>query len=84
VKQISIYIVLCGVAALAGSVLLYLYEGEWGEEYYLEEYGSGFFSDFWGMLSACRWGGIMLILIGTAALIIAGKVEREKTSAELH
>lgn len=83
VKQISIYIILCGIAALAGSVLLYLYEGEWGEEYYLEEYGSGFFSDFWGMLSACRWGGIALILVGAAVLIIAGKLEKTKFSAKI-
>lgn len=84
VKQISIYIILCGVAALAGSVLLYLYEGAWGEEYYLEEYGSGFFSDFWGMLSACRWGGGALVLIGMAVLIIAGKLEKSKMPAETH
>jgi len=76
VKQISIYFILCGVAALLGSVLLYLYEGEWGEEYYLEEYGSGFFSDFWGMLEACRWGGILMILLGSAVLIVARKVEK--------
>ncbi len=71
VKQIGIYILLCGAAALIGSVLLYFYEGEWGEEYYLEEYGSGFFSDFWGMLGTCRWGGILLILAGAAVLLIA-------------
>ena len=79
VKQISIYIMLCGAAALIGSVLLYLYEGAWGEEYYLEEYGSGFFSDFWGMLSACRWGGIVMILGGAAVLFIARNLEKIKT-----
>ncbi len=82
VKQISIYIVLCGIAAFVGSVLLYLYEGEWGEEYYLEEYGSGFFSDFYGMLDACRWGGIIMILAGVAALFIARKLERTEATKE--
>lgn len=82
VKQIGIYIILCGITALVGSVLLYLYEGEWGEEYYLEEYGTGFFSDFWGMLSACRWGGIAMILIGMAAFIIAGKIEQWNKEAD--
>jgi len=83
VKQISIYIILCGIAALAGSVLLYLYEGEWGEEYYLEEYGSGFFSDFWGMLNTCRWGGILMILSGIAVLFIAGHIEKSKAPMEI-
>jgi amino acid transporter len=82
VKQISIYIILCGIAALAGSVLLSLYEGEWGEEYYLEEYGSGFFSDFWGMLSACRLGGILLIFGGITVLLIARNLEKTKTPVE--
>lgn len=83
VCQISVYIILCGIAALAGSVLLYLYEGEWGEEYYLEEYGSGFFSDFWGMLSACRWGGILMILGGITVLFIARKLEKVKMEQEM-
>ena len=82
VKRISFYIILCGIAALAGSLLLHFYEGEWGEEYYLEEYGSGFFSDFWGMLSACRWGGLFMVLCGAAVLLIARKLEKDKTPAE--
>lgn len=83
-KQISIYILLCGITAFAGSILLYLYEGEWGEEYYLEQYGSGFFSDFWGMLNACRWGGLLLMLLGLTSLILARKLEQNHTTAELH
>jgi len=75
-KQISIYFILCGIAALLGSVLLYLYEGEWGEEYYLEVYETGFFSDFWGMLDACRWGGIAMILCGMVILMISRKLEK--------
>lgn len=82
VKRISVYIILCGIAALAGSLLLAFYEGEWGEEYYLEEYGSGFFSDFWGMLSACRWGGLLMILAGAAVLLIARRLEKAKTPSE--
>lgn len=84
VKHISVYIILCGVAAFAGSILLYLYEGEWGEEYYLEQYGSGFFSDFWGMLAACRWGGLLMILAGLMSLLIAKKLETGNTPAEIH
>lgn len=76
VKQISIYIILSGIAALLGSILLYLYEGEWGEEYYLEMYETGFFSDFWGMLDACRWGGTAMILCGMAVLLISKRLEK--------
>ncbi len=77
VKQIGVYFTLCGIAAFMGSILLYLYEGSWGEEYYLEEYGSGFFSNFWGMLSVCRWGGILLVLIGFLVFLIGRHVESE-------
>lgn len=80
-SQISIYIILCGIAAFAGSILLYLYEGSWGEEYYLEEYGGGFFSDFWGMLSACRWGGLCLIVVGILAYVVTSKIKKRKYSA---
>lgn len=73
--QIGVYIIICGIAAFIGSILLYLYEGEWGEEYYLEQYGSGFFSDFWGMLDACRIGGIILIILGIAVSFIGRKIE---------
>jgi amino acid transporter len=76
VGNIGIYLTLCGIAALAGSIILYLYEGSTGAEYYLEEYGSGFFSDFWGMLAACRWGGIALILAGAAVMLLSRKIER--------
>lgn len=82
IRRISVYLILCGITALAGSLLLYLYEGEWGEEYYLEAYGSGFFSDFWGMLAACRWGGLLMILGGTAVLIVARKLEKVRISSE--
>jgi amino acid transporter len=84
IKQISVYIILCGAAALAGSVLLNLYEGEWGEAYYLAEYETGFFSDFQGMLAACRWGGALLILVGIAVFFIAGKLEKAKMPSEIH
>lgn len=73
--QIGVYIILSGIVAFIGSILLYLYEGEWGEEYYLEEYGSGFFSDFWTMLETCRIGGIILIIVGITVYLIGRKFE---------
>jgi amino acid transporter len=78
VIHISRYFIFCGIAALLGSVLLRFYEGEWGPEYYLEEYGTGFFSDFNGMLELCRNGGIAFILAGTAVCIIGRVLEKKK------
>lgn len=81
--HIGFYVTFCGIAAFIGSILLYLYEGSWGEEYYLEEYGSGFFSDFWGMLDACRYGGIALILIGLVTLAAGRRIEkRDRETAQ--
>lgn len=73
--QIGVYLTLCGFVALLGSVFLYLYEGEWGESYYLEEYGCGFFSNFWGMLDTCRIGGILLLAAGIIVYFIGKKIE---------
>jgi amino acid transporter len=75
--QVGLYVFLSGVVALAGSVLLYLYEGEWGEEYYLETYESGLFSNFWGMLDLCRYGGISLIVIGLIVMAVARNTDRK-------
>lgn len=76
IKQIGIYVILCGIAALAGSVLLNLYEGAWGVEYYLEEYGSGLFSDFLGMLNVCKFGGLALLLAGMIIVYFSRKIEK--------
>ncbi|HML36212.1 MAG TPA: APC family permease [Bacillota bacterium] len=82
-KQVGLYILLSGIVALAGSLLLYLYEGSWGEEYYLETYGSGLFSNFWGMLDLCRYGGIALIVIGFIIIRVAKKIEIPEPPAAL-
>ena len=76
VRHISFYIMLCGATALVGSFLLHLYEGAWGEEYYLEEYGTGFFSNFWGMISTCRWGGLCMIAAGLLVFLLARYIEK--------
>jgi len=74
--NIGVYMTLCGTASLAGSFLLRFYEGFWGEEYYLDTYGSGFFSDFWGMLETCRIGGIVMILIGAICIYRGKRIEK--------
>ena len=66
---------------LGGAVFLYFYEGSYGEEYYLEEYGSGFFSNFYGMINACKWLGIILLVIGIVVWLIGRKTEGAQVKA---
>ena len=56
--------VLSGIMSVLAAGFLYLYEGEWGAEYYLEEYESGLFSNFTGMLLLCVVLGAILIIAG--------------------
>ncbi len=76
--DIGMYTILSGAMALGGAVFLYFYEGSYGEEYYLEEYGTGFFSDFYGMINACLWLGVVLVVIGAVIWFIGKKTEGAK------
>ena len=76
--DIGVYTFLSGAMALAGALFLYFYEGSYGEEYYLEEYGEGFFSNFYGMIDACKWLGIILIVAGLVIWFIGKKTEGPK------
>ena len=62
--HIGDYMVLSGIMSVLAAGFLYLYEGEWGAEYYLEEYESGLFSNFYGMLLLCVVLGVILIVAG--------------------
>ena len=64
-----------GIAGLAGSFILSWYDGSYGVEYYLEEYGTGLFSDFYAMINLCRWLGIALLVIGLILWYIGKKTE---------
>ncbi|MBR0597603.1 APC family permease [Sinanaerobacter chloroacetimidivorans] len=72
--------IFCGLAALGGLAMAWLpwFEGEWGPDYYLEEYGSGFFSSFEGMLSAIKIAAVVFLIIGILCALIAVKVEPKK------
>ena len=62
--HIGDYMVLSGIMSVLAAGFLYLYEGDWGAEYYLEEYESGLFSSFTGMLILCVVLGAVLIIAG--------------------
>lgn len=77
-KRISSIFV--GLAAMGGLALAWLpwFEGDWGPEYYIEEYESGFFSSFEGMLNAIQTATIAFLIIGIICAIVAMKVEPKK------
>jgi amino acid transporter len=66
VGRIAQYCVMTGIFAVLGSFFLLWYEGDWGAEYYLEEYGSGFLSSFSSMIAALQYGGAILAVLGAA------------------
>lgn len=69
------FFLLFGFLALVGSFFLIWYEGSWGPAYYLETYGSGIMSDFWGMISIARWLGIIMLALGVIFVLVGKKVD---------
>lgn len=69
-----------GLAVVGGLALLWLpwFEGDWGPDYYLEEYETGFFSSFDGMINAIQTSSIVFLAVGVICAIIAAKVEPKK------
>ena len=69
-----------GLAVVGGLALAWLpwFEGEWGSDYYLEKYASGFFSSFDGMLNTIQTASVIFVIIGVVCALIAIKVEPKK------
>lgn len=76
--DIGVYTFLSGVISIVGSIFLYLYEGGYGAEYYLEKYGEGLFGNFYGMIEFCKWIGIALVVMGAVIWIVGKKTEGPK------
>ncbi|MBO4365649.1 MAG: APC family permease [Eggerthellaceae bacterium] len=72
------YLALTGAMALVGSAFLYICEHATGVAYYLEEYGEGFFSSFYGMLGTCVAIGVACLVAGMVVRRIASKRESAK------
>lgn len=54
------------------------FEGDWGPDYYIETYGSGFLSNFEGMLGAIKIAAIVFLVIAVILYLISLKVEPKK------
>lgn len=76
--NIGIYLVLAGAMSIGAAVFLRWYEGDYGAEYYLEEYGSGLFSSFTAMLISCMVFGVVLLVAGAIMMYIGKKMEGPK------
>lgn len=71
---------LIGLAVMSGVALPWLrwFEGDWGPEYYLETYESGFLSSFEGMLSAIKIGAVVMAVAGLILLAVSAKADPGK------
>lgn len=77
-KRIAVTFIGLGFIGILGSVWLPWYEGDWGPEYYAEEYGGGLFGNFDGMINAIFIATIVSFVIGIICAFIAAKVEPKK------
>ena len=57
--------------------------GEWGPEYYLETYETGFLSDFYGMVNGILITAIVFAAIAVVLYIVSIKIEPKKEKASM-
>lgn len=77
-RRISLNFLILAVFGFIAVPWLGWFEGDWGPDYYLETYGSGFLSDFDGMVNAIRIASIVFLIIAVVAYLISLKVEPKK------
>ena len=74
--RMGIFFIIFGLLMFAGSFIISWYEGSWGPAYYLETYGEGLLSNFYGMISICRWCGLGGAILGVILFIIGCKTDK--------
>ncbi len=77
-KIIGIFLVLAGLLSVLGSVVLYIYEGSWADEYYPYMYEGGLFANFGLMIELLRYVGIGIVAVGVILIILSKKIERRE------
>ena len=77
-ERLTVMFLILAVMCAAAVPWLRWFEGDWGGEYYLETYGSGFFSDFEAMLSAIWIAAVVFAVLTILLYIISRKVEPKK------
>lgn len=76
--NIGMYLILSGAMSVIAGIFLNFYEGEYGVEYYLEEYEEGLFSNFELMIRICLILGAVMIVGGIVMYVIGRKTESPK------
>lgn len=77
-RRMSLNFAFIAFMGLISRPWLLWFEGDWGPEYYLEEHGSGFLSDFYGMINAITITAIIFAVIALILLLVSKKVEPPK------
>lgn len=80
VCRLGYYLIIIGIFAFLGQFFLLWYEGDGGAEYYAEEWGSGLFSNFEGMLHTLMYGGLAVLMMGLILVLIGKKIETAKAN----
>lgn len=75
IGRIALYCIITGSFSILGSFFLLWYEGDWGTEYYLEEYGSGLISNFSTMISILQYGGAATAIFGVILIVLHKRIE---------
>lgn len=73
--SIGSFILVLGIMSVIGAGFLQFYEGDYGAEYYLELFETGFFSNFDLMITVCLWIGVALAAVGGVMVYLGKKNE---------
>lgn len=73
--SIGSFIFVLGIMSVIGAGFFRLYEGDYGAEYYLELFETGFFSNFDLMITVCLWIGVALLAVGGLMVYLGKKNE---------
>ena len=74
-SRFSVFFLIFGIIALIGAVFLGWYEADWGPEYYLDLYGSGFISNYALMIRTIWIVAICMLILAAVFKIIGNKVD---------
>ncbi|MCQ4637593.1 APC family permease [Anaerovorax odorimutans] len=83
-SRFGAFALIIGVYSMISVPFFNWYEGDWGQEYYLEEYGSGLFSNFDGMLKILLIYGIVMAAAGIALSLLGRKYDPVQKEVDLN
>jgi amino acid transporter len=80
-KKIGGYFAGFGALGVVARFFLQFYEGEWGAEYYEEEYEQGFFASFDNMLQAITFIGLGAVAAGIVIYLCGKRLDGKRSEA---